>query len=53
MIDKENFKKKVFEKYNDNLDDKDEFYATPIYSSKDKKSRSIIKTIFLQLRKVI
>lgn len=53
MIDKEIFKKKVFEKYNDNLDEKDEFYATPIYSSKDKKSRSIIKTILTHLIPVV
>ncbi len=53
MIDKEIFKKKVFEKYNDNLDEKDEFYVTPIYSSKDKKSRSIIKTILTHLIPVV
>ena len=46
MIDKEIFKKKVFEKYNDNLDEKDEFYVTPIYSSKDKKSCTKIRIIY-------
>ena len=53
MIDKEIFKKRVFEKYNDNLNEKDEFYVTPIYSSKDKKSRSIIKTILTHLIPVV
>lgn len=53
MIDKENFKKKVFEKYNDNLNEKDEFYATPIYGFKDKKSRSTIKTILTHLIPVV